>query len=101
MHQDHSFDGRSEVMNLFELIRKPLVAAILGAATIAVPVSALYAVAESGAVAIAAAAAPAPAARGARPVTPAPGSTTPTVTLPGFSAMVQKYAPAVVLMRLD
>ena len=57
-------------MNLFELIRKPLVAAILGAATIAVPVSALYAVAESRAVATAAAAAPAAAATGASPVTP-------------------------------
>src|SRR5947208_14795671 len=77
-------------MNLFELIRKPLVAAILGAATIAVPVSALYAVAT------AAAAAPAAAATGASPVTPAPGSPTPTVTLPDFSAMVQKYGPAVV-----
>ena len=83
-------------MNLFELIRKPLVAAILGAATIAVPVSALYAVAESRAVATAAAAAPAAAATGASPVTPAPGSPTPTVTLPDFSAMVQKYGPAVV-----
>src|SRR5437588_521965 len=83
-------------MNLFELIRKPLVAAILGAATIAVPVSALYAVAESRAVATAAAAAPPAAATGASPVTPAPGSPTPTVTLPDFSAMVQKYGPAVV-----
>src|SRR5438270_8573281 len=85
-------------MNLFELIRKPLVAAILGAATIAVPVSALYAVAESRAVATAAAAAAAPAAAatGASPVTPAPGSPTPTVTLPDLSAMVQKYGPAVV-----
>src|SRR5438105_4791660 len=83
-------------MNLFELIRKPLVAAILGAATIAVPVSALYAVAESRAVATAAAAVPAAAATGASPVTPAPGSPTPTVTLPDFSAMVQKYGPAVV-----
>src|SRR5438105_5964023 len=83
-------------MNLFELIRKPLVAAILGAATIAVPVSALYAVAESRAVATAAAAVPAAAATGAGPVTPAPGSPTPTVTLPDFSAMVQKYGPAVV-----
>src|SRR5881227_453678 len=83
-------------MNLFELIRKPLVAAILGAAAIAVPVSALYAVAESRAVATAAAAAPAAAATGASPVTPAPGSPTPTVTLPDFSAMVQKYGPAVV-----
>jgi len=83
-------------MNLFELIRKPLVAAILGAAIIAVPVSALYAVAESRAVATAAAAAPAAAATGASPVTPAPGSPTPTVTLPDFSVMVQKYGPAVV-----
>src|SRR5216110_1820193 len=83
-------------MNLFELIRKPLVAAILGAATIAVPVSALYAVAESRAVATAAAAAPAAAATGASAVTPALGSPTPTVTLPDFSAMVQKYGPAVV-----
>jgi len=83
-------------MNLFELIRKPLVAAILGAATMALPVRALYAVAESRAVATAAAAAPAAAATGASPVTPAPGSPTPTVTLPDFSAMVQKYGPAVV-----
>src|SRR5256884_6015778 len=83
-------------MNLFELIRKPLVAAILGAATIAVPVSALYAVRERRGAGPAAAAAPAAAATGASPVTPAPGSPTPTVTLPDCSAMVQKYGPAVV-----
>src|SRR5437763_14058794 len=81
-------------MNLFELIRKPLVAAILGAATSAVPGSALYAVADSRAVATAAAAAPAAAATGASPVTPAPGSPTPTVTPPDFSATAPKYGPA-------
>ena len=83
-------------MNLFSLIRKPLVAAVLGAATIAVPVSALYAVGAGRAVATTALAAPAAAATGASAATPAPAAPSPAVTLPDFSSMVQRYGPAVV-----
>jgi serine protease Do len=87
-------------MNLLNLLRKPLIAAALGAATIAVPVSALYGLgagrAGASTASAAAAAAPAAAATGASPVTPAPAAPTPTVTLPDFSAMVQRYGPAVV-----
>jgi serine protease Do len=75
-------------MNLPNLIRRPLIAAILGAATIAVPVGALYVAGATRAVATTAAAQTAPA------VTPAAAS--PTVVLPDFSAMVQKFGPAVV-----
>jgi serine protease Do len=81
-------------MKLPSLIRKPLVAAILGAAAIAVPVSALYVAGVTRAVAtptalsaLAAgpAAAPAPAA-----------AAVPMIALPDFSSMVQRYGPAVV-----
>ena len=77
-------------MSFVSFLRKPLVVAMLAAATIAVPVGALY---YSGA----AHAAPAASAQ----VAPAPAANTaaasgPTITLPDFSAMVQKYGPAVV-----
>jgi serine protease Do len=78
-------------MRLVSFIRKPLVIAMLGAATVAVPVGALY---YSGA----AHAAPAPAGQAAS----APGASgsapasNPVISLPDFSAMVQKYGPAVV-----
>ena len=65
-------------MNLLSLIKKPLIAAVLGAATIAVPVGALSVAAASPG-----AATPAPAAANA-------------ALLPDFSTMVQKYGPAVV-----
>ena len=85
-------------MNLLKLIRMPLVVAALGAAVIAVPVSALYATGASHTVATAAAAGPAPAGAGpgASPVAPASAAATPTVMLPDFSAMVQTCGPAVV-----
>jgi len=73
-------------------IRKPLVIAMLGAATVAVPVGALY---FSGA----AHAAPSTAAQLAAAPAPAPTSAAavnPGVALPDFSGMVQRYGPAVV-----
>jgi serine protease Do len=74
-------------MNLSSLVKKPLIAAVLGAATIAVPVGALYVAGATRAVAVTA---PAPAA-----AAPAPAVTNGAM-LPDFSAMVQKYGPAVV-----
>jgi serine protease Do len=88
----HSFSGARATMNLANLVRKPLVAAILGAASIAVPVSAVY----LAGVTRAAATAEAPV-NGAS-ATPAPTTPEPAVAaaLPDFSSMVQKYGPAVV-----
>ncbi|HYL01923.1 MAG TPA: DegQ family serine endoprotease [Steroidobacteraceae bacterium] len=76
-------------MKLANLVRKPLIAAILGAASIAVPVSAVY---LAGVPRAAVAAAP------ARNASPAPvrAAPDPAVALPDFSSMVQKYGPAVV-----
>jgi serine protease Do len=76
-------------MNLPNFIRKPLIAAILGAATIAVPVGALYVATATHAVATAAAPA-------AAPVTPVPAAANPGAMLPDFSSMVQRFGPAVV-----
>jgi len=70
-------------MNLLSLIKKPLIAAVLGAATVGVPVGALYVAGATRAVATSALATPAPAAN-------------PATMLPDFSTMVQKYGPAVV-----
>jgi serine protease Do len=67
-------------------VRKPLVAAILGAATITLPVGALYLAGSARAAAPAA----------AMSATAAAASPAPTMMLPDFSAMVQKYGPAVV-----
>jgi serine protease Do len=73
-------------MNLSSLVKKPLIAALLGAATIAVPVGALYmGTAHS-----------AHAATQPAPVTPVPQAANPGALLPDFSAMVQRYGPAVV-----
>ena len=74
-------------MNLPNLVKNPLAAAILGAATIAAPVGVLYMAAATRAVATpqAASAAPAPAV-----VNPA------VAGLPDFSSMVQRYGTAVV-----
>jgi len=74
-------------MNLPNFIRKPLIAAILGAATIAIPAGALYVAAAPHAIATAAAPAP---------VTPVPAAANPGALLPDFSSMVQKFGPAVV-----
>ena len=74
-------------MNLPTFLKKPLIAGVIGAATIAVPVSALYVAGATRAVATT----PAPAA-----ATTAPPTAVPSVMLPDFSSMVQKYGPAVV-----
>src|SRR5205823_256057 len=88
-------------MNLPSAIRKPLIAAILGALTIAVPAGALYLAGATRAVATAAGSAastgaPATAAVTASPAAPAPAASGPAAMLPDFSSMVQKYGPAVV-----
>ena len=74
-------------MNVPVFLRKPLVAAVLGAATIAAPVSALYLAGANRA-----------SASPAAPTAPATVSplAVPTAALPDFSAMVQHYGPAVV-----
>jgi len=71
-------------MKLSSLVKKPLLAAIVGAA-LAVPVGALYV----GATHTAHAAQPVP-------VTPVPQAANPGAMLPDFSTMVQRYGPAVV-----
>jgi serine protease Do len=78
-------------MTLSRLIRQPLIAAVLGASMIGVPVGTLYMSRAH--------ATPAPAAATAQ-VAPAPAAGTPTVTLPDFSSMVQKYGPAVVNIQV-
>jgi serine protease Do len=84
-------------MNLPNLIRKPLIAAVLGAVTIAVPVGAVYLAGATRAVATSAAtpSAATPSATTATPAAAAATATNPAM-LPDFSAMVQKYGPAVV-----
>jgi serine protease Do len=77
-------------MNLPNVLKKPLIAAILGAATIAVPVGALYVAGATRAAATTAAASTAAA------TTPVPAAANPGVMLPDFSSMVQKFGPAVV-----
>jgi serine protease Do len=81
-------------MNLANLIRKPLIAAVLGASMIGVPVGTLYIAGATRALAT-----PAPAAVTAQ-VAPAPAAGNPAVMLPDFSSMVQKYGPAVVNIRV-
>jgi serine protease Do len=85
-------------MNLLTLIKKPLIAAVLGAVTIAVPVGAVYLAGATRAVATSAAtpSAATPTAAAASPATPAPAAANPAMMLPDFSTMVQKYGPAVV-----
>jgi serine protease Do len=84
-------------MNLPNLIRKPLIAAVLGAVTLAVPVGAVYLAGATRAVATSAAtpSAATPSATTATPAAAAATATNPAM-LPDFSAMVQKYGPAVV-----
>ena len=81
-------------MNLLSLLKKPLIAAVLGAAAIAVPVGALYVAGATRAVATSALATTAAAASPAA-ATPPPAAN-PATMLPDFSTMVQKYGPAVV-----
>ena len=76
-------------MNLLNLIKKPLIAGIIGAITIALPAGALYLAGATSAVSAAPSAvqsAPAPATSGASVA----------AQLPDFSSMVQRYGPAVV-----
>jgi serine protease Do len=87
-------------MNLLSLIKKPLIAAVLGAVTIAVPVGAVYLAGATRAVATSAAT---PTAAAASATTPSAAASTATAAtaaspamLPDFSTMVQKYGPAVV-----
>jgi serine protease Do len=77
-------------MRFISFVRKPLVIAVLGAATVAVPVGALYFSGAAHAAPSSTAHAPTPAAAAA------PAAASPTLSLPDFSAMVQKYGPAVV-----
>jgi serine protease Do len=81
-------------MTLSSLIRKPLIAAVLGASMIGVPVATVYIAAASRALAIQ------PPAAVTAQVSPAPAAGTPTVALPDFSSMVQKYGPAVVNIQV-
>jgi serine protease Do len=78
-------------MPFVSFVRKPLVIAMLGAATVAVPVGALY-------FAGAAHAAPSTAAQVAvaAPAAAPAAAVNPVAALPDFSGMVQKYGPAVV-----
>jgi serine protease Do len=81
-------------MTLSRLIRKPLIAAVLGASMIGLPVGTLYVAGMTRALATPAAAAV------TAQVSPAPAAGTPTVTLPDFSSMVQRYGPAVVNIQV-
>src|SRR5580698_454063 len=73
-------------MNLPNALKQPIVAAVIGALTIAVPVGAVYVAGAGRAVT---AATPVP-------VTPVPAAANPGAMLPDFSSMVQRYGPAVV-----
>ena len=76
-------------MNAMNLIRKPLIAAVLGACTVALPAGALY---FSGAGSRAAAAHVAPEATPA----PEPAPVRMVSALPDFRSLVERYGPAVV-----
>src|SRR5579863_8553333 len=75
-------------MNLPNLVKKPIVAALLGAAAIAAPVSVLYVAGATSAVAT-------PSTTPTQP-TPAAPAVNLAAQLPDFSAMVQRWGPAVV-----
>src|SRR3954467_14529159 len=75
-------------MNVRAFVRNQMFGVLLGAAAVAAPVGALYALGATG-TAPAAATQPAP-------VVPAPATGNPNAVLPDFSTMVQKYGPAVV-----
>src|SRR5947207_13932148 len=83
-------------MNLPSVIRKPLIAAILGALTIAVPAGALYLAGATRAVATTATSAALSSTAAASPAAPAPAASGPAAMLPDFSSMGKKYGPAVV-----
>ena len=75
-------------MNVRAFVRNQMFGVLLGAAAVAAPMGALYALGATG-TAPAAATQPAP-------VVPAPATGNPNAVLPDFSTMVQKYGPAVV-----
>jgi serine protease Do len=79
-------------MNFANLVRKPLIAAVLGASMIGVPIGTLYIAGATRALAT-----PAPA---ASTVAPAASAANSNVLLPDFSSMVQKYGPAVVNIQV-
>lgn len=70
-------------------VRNQLFAALIGAAAVAAPMGALYALGGGPNTAPAAVTQPAP-------TVPAPATGNPNAVLPDFSTMVQKYGPAVV-----
>src|SRR6516164_8240850 len=82
-------------MSFSNLMRKPLIAAVLGAAVIGLPLGTFYVAGAAHALA-----APPPAAVTAQ-VAPSPSaSNSAAVVLPDFSTMVQKYGPAVVNIQV-
>src|SRR5882724_11415038 len=76
-------------MTVRGFVRNQLYAALIGAAAVAAPVGALYALGAGPSPAPAAATQPAP-------TVTAPATGNPNAVLPDFSTMVQKYGPAVV-----
>lgn len=80
-------------MSVRNFVRNQIFAAVIGAAAVAAPVGALYAL---GDIHTAAAQTAAPAATQAAPTVSAPATGNPNAVLPDFSSMVQKYGPAVV-----
>src|SRR5579863_5027571 len=78
-------------MNSRISIKTHVAAALLGAAAVAAPVGALYALGVGPGAPAVAAAPTAPV-----PTVPAPATGNPNAVLPDFSTMVQKYGPAVV-----
>ena len=82
-------------MNFSNLIRKPLIAAVLGASLIGVPLGTLYVAGAAHALGAQ------PPAAVTSPVSPAASGANPgSVLLPDFSSMVQKYGPAVVNIQV-
>src|ERR1700751_3740898 len=82
-------------MKLANLVRKPLIAAVLGASLIGVPLGTFYVAGAAHALAAQ------PPAAVTAPVSPtAPGANPASVLLPDFSSMVQKYGSAVVNIQV-
>jgi serine protease Do len=75
-------------------VRNQLFAALLGAAAVAAPVGAIYALGAGSGATAAAPAAAASATQG--PAVTAPATGNPNAVLPDFATMVQRYGPAVV-----
>ncbi|HEY6484227.1 MAG TPA: DegQ family serine endoprotease [Steroidobacteraceae bacterium] len=73
-------------MRVRNFVRSQVAAALLGAAAVAAPVGALYALGANTAIT----------APQAAPTVPAPATGNPNAVLPDFSTMVQRYGPAVV-----